>query len=305
MEKQSESWCSWFVSKIKSCFCPKKKTYLETIPKAAFQSITNSLNMRGTMEISFANKNLNAKANNHHGGQKLYLEATPETPFQSIANFLNIKDTMALGFANKQLNKNVKIHCNTFIYLLDCVRACMLYECGDRLVMLGAKLIDHAREKFTDYATLGKFDYKDRQVRIRTLKDFANTFIREKDLNKYNNLVAQLPNMCQEINDWPDYGQKRPNRKEFNDFMAEFIKSAGFTSGYIYCRGYKDRFRNGLDTKKQIINYKNVTGKSYKSIYYHLKKNPDPEKPEKEDYIKAYEELKGRPKRDGYGCDIF
>ena len=56
MEKQSESWCSWFVSKIKSCFCPRKKTYLETIPKAAFQSITNSLNMRGTMEISFANK---------------------------------------------------------------------------------------------------------------------------------------------------------------------------------------------------------------------------------------------------------
>ena len=90
------------------------------------------------------------------------LTTIPETPLQFIAQFLNIKDTMALGFANKQLNKNVKIHCNTSIYLFDCVRACMLYECGDRFAMVGTELIDHAKEKFIDYATLDKFDYKDR-----------------------------------------------------------------------------------------------------------------------------------------------
>ena len=54
MEKQSESWCSWFVSKIKSCFCPRKKTCLKDIPKAPFQAIADFLNISDTMAISFA-----------------------------------------------------------------------------------------------------------------------------------------------------------------------------------------------------------------------------------------------------------
>ena len=54
-------------------------------------------------------------------------------------------------------------------------------------------------------------------------------------------------------------------------------------------------------TKKQIQNYKQITGKSYKSIYNYLKNNPNPEKPERENYIKAYEELK---KEEG-SCNIF
>ena len=87
--------------------------------------------------------------------------------------------------------------------------------------------------------------------------------------------------------------------------MAEFIKSAGFTFGYIYGGVYKSRFTNNLDAKKQISNYENVTGKSYKSIYYNLKKNPDQNKPMRENYIKAYEELKGKPKRNECGCNIF
>ena len=41
--------------------------------------------------------------------------------------------------------------------------------------------------------------------------------------------------------------------------------------------------------------------KSYKPIYNHLKNNPNPEKPERKNYIKAYEELK---KEEG-GCSIF
>ena len=146
---------------------------------------------------------------------------------------------------------------------------------------------------------LEEFNYKNRQVRIQTFTDFAKNFIMRKDVHKYHNLVEKLPNMCEKINDWPAIGQA-PDRSEFKNFMIEFIQAAGFKYEDIANGKYKSDLQSS-NVKKQIQNYEEITGKSYKSIYEHIINNPNPEKPEREDYIKAYEELK---KEEG-SCNIF
>ena len=194
--------------------------------------------------------------------EKGYLGIFPETPFQSIANFLNMREAMTVSFVNKKLHANTEVCRTKFKNLLDCVRASMIYEMGVRLLQSHAKC--------TDYYDISKeFNYKNRQIRIRTFTDFAKNFIMEKNVDKYRNLVAKLSNMCKEIDDWPAVG-KATNRPEFKEFMSEFIKAAGFKYEDIANGKYKSDFQNS-NVKKQIQNS---------------------EKPKRDDYIKDHNELK-------------
>ncbi|MBQ9491921.1 MAG: hypothetical protein IJU86_04045 [Firmicutes bacterium] len=225
--------------------------------------------------------------------EKTCLKDIPKAPFQAIANFLNMRETVAISFANKNLNANAENRRTEFKNLknlFDCVTLVMGSELDDTGVIM--ELCSYHR-KFTDYAT-GKEvtpdGYSDNSFKIRVLEDFANTFIKTK-----NDKVFFISNMkiivevgCLNYSTDTKCEKLRERFKSIKDFYKEFFKACGFElKDDILSLKYIEK----NDLTKHIQNYKQITGKSYKSIYEHIKNNPDPEKPERENYIKAYEEL--------------
>ena len=168
------------------------------------------------------------------------------------------------------------------------------------------KLYSYHRE-FTDYAT-GKEvtpdGYSDNSFKMRVLEDFANNFIKTE-----NDKVFFISNMklivevgCSKYSTDTKCEKLRERFKTIEDFYKEFFKACGFElKDDILSLKYSLKYIEKNDLTKHIQNYKQITGKSYKSIYEHIKNNPDPKKPERENYIKAYEELK---KEEG-SCNIF
>ena len=266
MEKKSESWCTWLVSGIKSLICPRKKVYRE-------------------------------------GEKKSYLGTFPKVPFQSIANFLNMKETMTASFANKKLHANTEIRRTEFKNLSDCALLVLAWE---KEIMSLKFLLDY--DYVLDYKTGEKFDVSNYDIRRRTLRDFAEQFIRPKDINQYNNLMQEFDTHFQDGDNYvyEEAFDKRVDfierlivagsKQEIREFIRERVQE---------CVGNEYVHEIKWNYKKQIKNYQtimtNKSKKSYKPIYNHLKNNPNPEKPERKNYIKAYEELK---KEEG-GCSIF
>ena len=75
----------------------------------------------------------------------------------------------------------------------------------------------------------------------------------------------------------------------------DMFYAGGFTKADFLI--IENKLLNFDSSREQIKNYEEVTGKSYKSIYERIKNNPDSEKPERENYIKAYDKLNS--------CNIF
>ena len=244
MEKQSESWCSWFVSKIKSCFCPRKK----------------------------------------------HLETMPEFQTANIMNFLDNRDMMALLFVNKTLNLKTKDYRTTKFKeenLLDCIVAIWVLE-ND--IPGGGKRFT---ENCIDYKTGGEFNVYDYKVRVRTLRDFAKYFVELKDSNKYKQLIKELSDKYREC---PSCDESDIAKANINYVETLVSICCNKSCQNLWKERASTKKTKRHDYKKQIENYQtimtNKSKKSYKPIYNHLKNKPNPEKPERENYIKAYEELK-------------
>ena len=188
--------------------------------------------------------------------------------------------------------------------LLRCAYIAYMYACDSGgTTELAQELVDYKTGekfgclKFSYIPFEESWDIDDNLLR-RTLQDFAERFIRPKDEIKCNCFIKQLST-------WHSWDYSGASKK----FVEDMFAAAGFTANEIWYKAdMKDvcdkewehmekkrgnRYDESIEkTKKQIQNYKQITGKSYKSIYNYLKNNPNPEKPERENYIKAYEELK-------------
>ena len=210
-----------------------------------------------------------------------------------------MKETMTASFANKKLHANTEIRRTEFKNLSDCALLVLAWE---KEIMSLKFLLDY--DYVLDYKTGEKFDVSNYDIRRRTLRDFAEQFIRPKDINQYNNLMQEFDTHFQDGDDYV-YEKAFDNRvnfierlivagcqQEIGEFMQERVQEL---------TGSEHVYKVKWNYKKQIQSYEQITSKSYESIYEHIKNNPDPKKPERENYIKAYEELK---KEEG-GCSIF
>lgn len=231
------------------------------------------------------------------GEKKSYLGTFPEAPFQSIANFLNMKETMTASFANKKLHANTEIRRTEFKNLSDCALLVLAWE---KEIMSLKFLSDYV----LDYKTGEKFDVSNYDIRRRTLCDFAEQFIKSNDINQYNNFMGEFAIHFGE-GDNDAYEEAFDKRVDFIERLivagskqeiAEFIRER-----VQECAGNKYVYEIKWNYKKQIKNYQNISGGSYKSICKHLESDLNPEKPERENYINAYEKLK---KEEG-NCNIF
>lgn len=298
MQKKSESWCPWAVSKIKSLFCLRKH-----------KQTSKHLDMKHLGELLDIGP----------------LEALPENQFNSVIKYLDAKSLLALKYSNKKIKnkidglkeydiKKMFLKENYEKNLLRCAYIAYMCACdsggtGD----LAQELVDYKTGetfgclKFS-YISFEKFWDIDDNLLRRTLQDFAERFIRPKDETKCNCFIEQLST-------WYSWDYSGASQK----FVEDMFTAAGFTKDEIWDKAMKDvadklwnepnqRRRLGdnynTDTdkaKKQIKSYQKVTGTSYEPIYNHLKNNHDPKKPEMENYIKTYEELK---KEEG-SCNIF
>lgn len=214
------------------------------------------------------------------------LNMLPEFPISKIMDFLVGKDIMALSFVSKKLNLKTKVYRTTKFKeenLLDCMLAIWVFEqdvpsCG------------YFVENCVDYKTGGKFNVFDYEVRVRTLRDFAEYFVEPKNNNEYDHLIERLSD----------------NYKSYNryDTVTAVIVEANIAYVknliLIGCnKSYSDLWKEHVtDTKKykkhkyekQIKNYENVTGNSYKRIYDSINK-PENRIPQVKThhYINAYE----------------
>ena len=288
MQKKSESWCTWLVSRMKSLICLR--------------------------EHKQTSKHLDMK----HLGKLLDigpLEALPDNQFNSVIKYLDAKSLLRLGFSGKGIKKKIdelnkaiqeydtkKCHLkeNYENNLLRCVEFAMLY--------MNENLWQYAYvNTCIDYKMGEKFDIGDNKVLSRTLYDFVETFIESKSRDKYklmiNNAISGLSSDNEKFKlikdifkagSFTDKDIKQIEKKYVDNFNEIANKKKLLQITY-------DKYMQAVKHQKQIQNYKQITGKSYKSIYEHIKNNPDPKKPERENYIKAYEELK---KEEG-GCSIF
>lgn len=252
MEKKSESWCTWFVSGIKSLICPRKKVYRE-------------------------------------GEKKSYLGTFPEAPFQSIANFLNMKETMTASFANKKLHANTKIRRTEFKNLSDCALLVLAWE---KEIMSLKFLSDYdyvldykTGEKFDvsnyDIRRRTLCDFAEQFIKSNDINQY-NNFMGEFAIHfgEGDNYVYKeaLGNRVDFIERLIVAGSKQ----EIAEFIRERVQE---------CAGNKCVDEIKWHYKKQIKNYQNITGGPYKSICNHLESNLNPENPEQKDYINAYKEL--------------
>ena len=263
------------------------------------------------------------------------LQKLPENQFDHVLKYLDTKSLLALLFASKTIKKKIiafialkygiknydtekmPLKGNYEESLLRC--ALMIFLCADRNCT-----VTWFTEMYVDYKTGKKFDivYDEGKDNVnktikRTLRDFAEKFIKSKNETQYNDFVEKIsvmPNI--------HFLSSGDNNKQLK-FIEDIFDAGGFTElerevmyddmcsklDYItwgtaqgnYFIANPDFDNEKAKTKKQIQNYEKIAGKSYKSIYNRLKNNHDPKKPEMENYIKAYEELK---KEEG-SCNIF
>ena len=303
MQKKSESWCSWAVSKIKSWICLREH-----------KQTSKHLDMKHLEELLDIGP----------------LEALPENQFNSVIKYLDAKSLWALKYSNNVIkNKIDKLNQDTKDYdikkmflkenyeknLLRCAYIAYMCACDSGGTDdLAKQLVDYKTGETFGCLKIGDLTFEDSwniddDLLRRTLQDFAERFIRPKDATKCNCFIEQLST-------WYSWDCSGASQK----FVEDMFAAAGFTTSEIWYKAdmndvydksvdmdrrqekLGDRYNESIEkTKKQIKNYQNITGKSYKSIYNHLKSNPNLEKPEMENYTNAYEELK---KGEG-GCNIF
>ncbi len=255
--------------------------------------------------------------------KRYHLQNLPENQFNSVVKYLDAKSLLALKYSNKKIKnkidglkeydiKKMFLKENYEKNLLRCAYIAYMCACDSGGTdELAQELVDYKTGetfgclKFSYITSEGFWDIDDNLLR-RTLQDFAERFIRPKDETKCNCFIEQLST-------WHSWDYSGASAK----FVEDMFTAAGFATGEIWNKVMKDvsdkkwehieeklgnRYDDSIEkTKKQIQNYEQITGKSYKSIYNYLKNNPNPEKPGRENYIKAYEELNGEKG----GCNIF
>lgn len=292
MEKKSESWCSWLASGIENLFCLGKCKYK---------------------------------------GSKL--EKLGDNPLNEVIKYLDTKSLLALKYSNKAIKEKIdKLNEKTKEYdtkemllkenyeknLLRCALMIFLYADRNFAVLGFAKI-------YVDYKTGEKLDIAHADDRWiinneeikRTLRDFAEKFIKPKDETGYNDLVGKISVMhdinflgsgdnskqLKLIENILDAGGFTDTERErmYDNMCKELERTEDITGQHFGYFNTSDFYNEQAKVKKQIQNHEKITGKSYKSIHYRIKNNHAPKKHETENYINVYEKMK---KEEG-SCNIF
>ena len=236
---------------------------------------------------------------------KTNIDSLPKPLIYKTASYLDVKSFLALLFVNKNIHS-----------MLESFTANAETWKGTHSVDWKERFLDEKYDKnllkcfvatasdrsddikgCIDYETGERFDFSDKS-RIRTMWHFTRHFILrntkipiETTLGFYDRILS----LDKAVTDnyiivWCG---------SLGGQFMDMFRAGDFTKADFLI--IENKLLNFDSSREQIKNYKEVTGKSYKSIYERIKNNPNPKKPEMENYMNAYEELK---KEEG-GCDIF
>ena len=289
MEKKSESICTRVFSLIKKifgyyhCFEKRKSVNLSISEESVY--LLSSKNIVSALSPSQTKTNI---------------DSLPAFPINIVASYLDVKSLLALSFVNKNVHSKLPNFTTDANFWKE---KFLGEEYNKNLLKCYVAVILHCHNSpdyikyCIDYKTGANFDICEKVI-IRTINDFADRFIKTKVEIKsetkkfFYNIISSLSKGVANKNIivvWFSY---------VSTFMYMF------TAGGFTIKDFQEIQKKLVDfdsNQKQIKNYEKVTGKSYKSIYDYLKNNPKPEKPERGDYIKAYEELK----KEKGSCNIF